>query len=357
MKKNALLIDEKISVIVPIYNSQNTLSDCIHSILGQTYNNFELLLVDDGSSDDSLKICKEFEGLDQRIKIFSQQNMGPSAARNIGIINSKGKYLLFVDSDDYIENNMFHELIYNAEENNADFVMCGLIVDVYNTSGELVSSTKCELKPRLIEQNDEVPENIIDLVENEKISGPYCKLIRRDIVINNNILMPAHINLQEDLYFNLKVLEHVNKMMVLEGCYYHYKKGQTDSITSRYYHSKYDMTNEVHDLLVKFYSLRCDDIDLQKRINYIYIKNTYAAFINLFHPDCNMSKDRKIKYMKNIINSLKYSYMISSAYKRGLKYTILILILKTKNTIILYYSSKFMFILKFKLGFAYQPSL
>lgn len=353
MKKYCSITNEKVSVIVPIYNSQKTLNDCIKSVLNQTYKNFELILIDDGSSDNSRYICEEYERIDQRVKVFFQQNSGPSVARNVGIGNATGKYILFVDSDDYIENDMLYELIHNAEIENADLVVCGMIVDMYNLSGELVSSKVCKLTPRIINDNCKIPQNIIDLVENEKISGPYCKLIRRDIIVKHDILMPINIILQEDLYFSLKVLEYVNKLIVIEGCYYHYNKGSTKSITSRYFPNKYEMTNEVHDLLVNFYMNRCDEIDILKRINFIYVKNTYAAFINLFHSDCTMSKQKKLEYIKNIIKSFKYSNVISCAYKKGIKYNVLLFLLKTKNKNLLYYSSKIMNILKFNFGFSY----
>jgi len=344
---------KKVSIIVPIYNCENLLARCIKSILSQSYVNFELILVDDGSTDNSNTICREFEAIDDRVIVFLQKNSGASAARNVGIINSLGEYIMFVDADDYIENDMLQKLVNKAESENADFVMCGMTIDTYNKKGDLISSIECNLTPRVILGNMNIPKNIVDLVENEKINGPYCKLIKGDLIRKNNIKMPNHICLQEDLYFNLKILEHVQKMIVIEGCYYHYTKGLGKSVTSRYYPDKYEMINEVHDLLLTYYYERCNDPSIINRIKYIYIKNTFASFINLFHKDCNLTKDEKLNYIKRIINSKKYNEMISSAYKPGLKYKILLLLLRTKNKMLIYFSSKCFYIMKYSLGFRY----
>ena len=160
---------KKISIIVPVYNCEKYLIKCINSILDQSYANLELLLYDDGSVDNSNSICKEFEKLDKRVKVFNQNNSGASVARNIGIENSTGEYLMFVDADDYIEDSMLKVLIEKAEVEKADFVMCGMTVDYYNSKGNLLSSIECNIKSRTIRGNINIPLNIIDLVEDEKI--------------------------------------------------------------------------------------------------------------------------------------------------------------------------------------------
>ncbi|WP_270474902.1 glycosyltransferase family 2 protein [Clostridium cochlearium] len=344
---------EKVSIIVPVYNCEKYICRCIESILSQSYTSFEIILVDDGSKDNSNTICKKFKDIDKRVKVFYQENSGASVARNCGLENSSGEYIMFVDADDHIDSNMLQELVNVAKREESDFVMCGMVVDTYNSKRDLISSVEYNLTPRIILGNNNIPLNIVDLVENEKISGPCCKLIRRDIIKQYEIEMPPHISLQEDLYFNLKVLEHVNKMCVIDGCYYHYNKGLDESVTSRYYPNKYEMTNEVHELLIRFYEDRCNDKEILARIKYIYIKNIYAAFINLFHPECKMSKKRKLENIRMIIKSDKYENMIISAYKKGLKYNILKLVLKTRNSKLIYYVSKLFYIMKYKLGFRY----
>ena len=117
---------ELISVIVPVYKVEKYLRECVDSILAQTYTNLEIILVDDGSPDNCGKICDEYAQNDSRIKVIHQENGGLSAARNAGLDIATGKYIGFVDSDDYAELNMFEELHKRIIENNADLSICGV---------------------------------------------------------------------------------------------------------------------------------------------------------------------------------------------------------------------------------------
>lgn len=344
---------KKVSIIVPVYNCEKFLNRCVDSILKQSYTNLELILVDDGSTDRSNSICRDYEKSDSRVRVFCQENSGASVARNVGISNSQGDYIMFVDSDDYVEKLMVETLVNAAENENAGFVMCGMYIDTYDIEGNLVSSIKSRLRERIIENNRIIAKEILDLVESERINSPWCKLIRTSIIKNNNLKMPKHIILQEDLYFNIKVLEHTEKLSVIDRCLYHYNCRIKGTLTTRYFAGKHKMTNEVHDQLVKFYSARCNDKEILKRIQFIYIKNTYAAFINLFHPDCKLSKKEKLQYIGEIITSKKYDKSVSIANRSGIKHKILRLGLMTKNKTLIYYVSKLFYILKYKFGFRY----
>lgn len=115
---------KKLSIIVPIYNTQAFLPDCIESILGQTYKNFELLLVDDGSTDNSLEICKSYAEKDGRIKVFHKENGGQGSARNLGLDNATGDYVGFIDSDDLITQDMYEFLVELIENTGSDVAIC-----------------------------------------------------------------------------------------------------------------------------------------------------------------------------------------------------------------------------------------
>ena len=113
-----MLINDLVSVIVPIYNVEQYLKECIESIINQTYKNLEILLIDDGSTDKSLKICKDFKDKDPRVKVFHNSNYGPSYSRNFGIDKSKGEWISFVDSDDILSPIFIQTLLYAAVNNN-----------------------------------------------------------------------------------------------------------------------------------------------------------------------------------------------------------------------------------------------
>lgn len=128
------MINEKIRIIVPIYNQEKYLNQCIDSIIKQTYTNFELLLIDDGSTDMSAEICIRWEKRDKRIRYIYQTNQGVSVARNTGLLNASGENIGFVDSDDWIDKNLYYKLIDWAKKYEANIVSCECI----QTSGEMV---------------------------------------------------------------------------------------------------------------------------------------------------------------------------------------------------------------------------
>ena len=131
----------KISVIVPVYNAEKYLSRCIDSILNQTYKNFELILINDGSKDNSIEILRKYENIDDRIKVIDNSNNGVSKTRNIGVRLAEGEYIQFIDSDDFIDKNMFEYAINVMEQENADLVMTGFYLDIESKKRNRYSST------------------------------------------------------------------------------------------------------------------------------------------------------------------------------------------------------------------------
>ena len=118
-------MDIKVSVVMPVYNAEKYLAKSIESMLSQTLKEIELILVNDGSKDNSLKICEEYKNKDNRVTVINKKNEGACISRNTGIEKAKGKYIQLVDADDYIENNMLEEQYNLAEKTNAEVVMCG----------------------------------------------------------------------------------------------------------------------------------------------------------------------------------------------------------------------------------------
>lgn len=135
-----------VSIIVPVYNVENYLNECIESIVNQSYENIEILLINDGSTDLSGKMCEEWAKRDNRINVFHQKNKGLSAARNLGIEKSKGEYLIFIDSDDYVDKKIVEQLLYFITCENVDIVMCGFnyIDDVGNLLDSSIKTIKNE---------------------------------------------------------------------------------------------------------------------------------------------------------------------------------------------------------------------
>ena len=213
-----------ISIVVPVYNVEKYLPRCIESILNQTYKNWEAIFVNDGSIDNSLEILKNYQKKDNRIKIIDKKNEGTGAARNDGINESKGKYITFLDSDDWYEKNFLEKLYNNLKENNSDVSMCNpkmVYDDVLKNKGINTFYFKCiNLK--------ETPEKILRI-----LSMPIScsKLYKKDIIISNSIFYPNY-SFGEDVEFLYKIFSVIEKVSKIEDYLYNYYQRE-DSATKK----------------------------------------------------------------------------------------------------------------------------
>jgi len=201
--------EDLITIIVPIYNAERFLDNCISSIIRQNYKNIEILLVVDGSPDRSIEICKKYKKNDKRISIIEKKNGGVSSARNIGIKNSKGKYILFVDSDDTLSESAI-SLLYNTINEGYDFVIGNYFIPQQERYGNVIEK---EFNYNKIFQCKVYNRKCYDL--NDKVGNTrtvWGKIYKSSIIKSNNILFDENIKLFEDGIFNIEYLSYVNKI-------------------------------------------------------------------------------------------------------------------------------------------------
>jgi len=216
-----------ISVIVPVYNTGNYLEKCVESILNQTFRDFELLLINDGSTDNSGELCDKFAGSDSRIIVFHKKNEGVADARNIGIKSANGKYLTFVDSDDWIDEQYLQNFLCpSLDENEHTFVIQGVLKEVKDHTAHRFEFPILHLKK----------EQLSALFSDYRIleSGFVCaKLYNREIIHQNNIRFQKDIKVHEDLLFMLEYLSIVKEIQTLNNCNYHYFFDNPNSLTKQ----------------------------------------------------------------------------------------------------------------------------
>ena len=204
-----------ISVIIPIYNTEKYLKKCIDSVICQTYKNLEIILVNDGSTDNSLNICNEYKNKDTRIKVINKKNSGSSATRNMGIKNSNGQYLLFLDSDDWYKyDDMIESLVKTAKRYSSDLVIFNYCRD----NGKPV-----------IQSNQKIITNTQDIVNNNAFTSSAClKLTNRNLVVANDIFFEED-RLTEDILFAGKILCKAENIVFINKAYYNYtiREGST----------------------------------------------------------------------------------------------------------------------------------
>lgn len=212
-----------ISVIIPIYNAEKFIQRCINSVLAQSYTDFELILVDDGSYDLSSSICDEFATLDHRIKVIHQQNGGEAVARNTGLKSSTGQYIVFVDSDDYVDTD-YLEILFNLYmKYQADYVSCQCRYLQANGDVITLKQSPKEEKEVLIDMN------VANYSSWYLSGGVWCRLYRKDIIDKFHLSFNPDYKIGCDFVFNMQYLSHTEVAVATSKCLYTYVQ-QEESI-------------------------------------------------------------------------------------------------------------------------------
>ena len=214
-------MEDIISIIVPVYNVESYLTQCLNSILNQSYKNFELILVDNISTDESFNICKEYEKSDNRIKVLQNETKGVSSTRNVGLNYAKGKYITFCDSDDLYDSNFLSKLMAAAKKNDADIIISNYAY--MNTKNNLM----CGRISGAINENELIQRIFID----NSIGGfVWNKMFKRSIL--SNVKFDETIQICEDTLFVFEALKEAKKVFFVRDAVYFYRLRSTSAIAS-----------------------------------------------------------------------------------------------------------------------------
>ena len=280
-----------ISIIIPVYNVEKYLKQCLNSIINQTYNNLEIILIDDGSTDNSGNICDYYSKIDNRIYVIHKENEGQSIARNLGIKLAKGEYIGFLDSDDWIEEDMYSFLFENIEKHKADIISCSLFFEYQSKT----------IVPR--KENDNIiifdKNNKNNLVRNFLLHKIYDgavwnKLYKRKLF--NNIIFPIN-QYYEDNFIVFDLLNAAKKIILTNKVFYHYRQ-HDNSTTKSFSPKKYidDMKAIKHNIKV--------------------IKKNYPEFIKLAEQEKLLCY---FKWLDIIIFSNDYNIKYISFFQKQIK--------------------------------------
>ena len=239
-----------VSIIVPVYNCEEYIEKCIISILNQTYKYIELILVNDGSIDNSGYLCDVFAKLDSRVKVTHMKNLGVSSARNQGIKVATGKFIQFVDSDDYIEPNMI-EVLTNEINKNVDIVLCGYR-RIFKENNGIINAIDVSLNNQVNITKKIFLNEFGILFKNYYINYLWNKLYVADIIKKFNIQFDDSINWGEDLMFNLQYLGYCKNITIVNKHLYNYVNYNVNSITSTFNKELYNNQNDMYKAVRKF---------------------------------------------------------------------------------------------------------
>lgn len=283
---------DKISIVVAVYNAEKTLKKCVDSLLNQTYNNIEIILVNDCSKDNSLDICNEYSKANDNVKVISnERNSGVSDTRNNGIDNSTGEYICFVDSDDYVESNYIEVLYYYYQKYNT-VPICGFVYhDEYNHAKPVKYSWSGD-------------EGLVSLGEAFKLKSElyltalWNKLFDRKLIVDRNIRFDTNVSVGEDLRFSVDyfIKNNVDKICVLSEPLYHYMKLTDNSLMSNFvdnFDREKDNLDLIRSLAIKYN--KSVDVEYKKAIEQVK-----TSMIYLIMRDKKFSNKEKFIRIKKI---------------------------------------------------------
>ncbi len=288
-----------VSVIVPVYNAEKYIEKCISSIRNQTLKNIEVILINDGSKDRSKEIIEDYAKQDSRIVIINKENGGPAAARNMGIKQAKGKYVGFVDSDDYIEPDMYEKLFEVADKEEVQVAMCGYKdVNVNNNSSELIVSNADFNK---IHHKEYIEDKIIRTFTQNINYGYFSmcnKLYLRNFIEEMGISIDEAREHGEDWWFNINIFMNLSSFIAIEEPLYNYIHINSNSLMAKYREEQFDLfldgrrkvLNTIPKELIDFTSFNK---------NFVYEFSSYLLRTNKEVKD---SKKRK-ELLKKVVNN------------------------------------------------------
>ena len=312
---------DKVSVIIPVYNASKYIRTCLDSVINQTYSDVEIILIDDGSPDDCGKIIDEYAGKDERIIALHTENNGVSVARNLGIDNATGRYIQFVDSDDFLEPKMIERMVHSIKSYNCDMVMCGFF-DMN------LSHTK-EVLPA-VDSGRYSKEEYLECILNDPYALDYGvlwnKLFKRKY-FNENTRFNDDMDFGEDFIFCLKYLKNAHAIGIIKKAMYNYVRFNSNSLM--YIHAKEKKTAseyiEYMNKRILIYE-RFKEYFSENELMDKYSKQVYEYMLRFFIQEKLLIKmtSLSLKDKKECVNYLEqHQYYLEAKDKMPLSYKLI----------------------------------
>lgn len=320
----------KVSIVIPVYNASKYLERSLSCALSQTYKDIEILLVENGSTDNSLDICKEFSDQDRRISVFvADGNVGAGIARNIGIENATGDYICFLDADDWYEDTLVEKMVNAVSNNNADVGICAY--EAYIEDGSKVDHHTCN--DNYLNNQESVRTYFLNAFPDGHVGFLWNKIYKTSVIKDNHLTF-SPLSRLEDGFFNIGFFELANSCVIISDELYHYRVGTADDVIAKH-DAKYA------DLVV---TLTDEAFDAHKRWNinasldevYKFCLNELGTCIeNVFVGGWKFSYYEKLSYLKQFAYIDTYEDAINHIDLVGKYRQLLHILLSSKHYLML----------------------
>lgn len=310
------------SIVMPVYNGGKVITDSLKSILEQEYTEWELIVVDDGSTDNSAYICDECAKKNQKVMVVHTPNNGPAQARNIGLEKAQGEYVLFVDAGDYIEKMTLKHIKKVIDKQNPDLI----IYNYFNENEEEKNARKIE--EMFCRSNEEFKEIFQELDSKFMTYPVWNKAYRRECIEKTQAKFPIGINVAEDFVFNTYIYREVQTVLVINQPLYHYVYRKGESISQKFDLKKIEYAIQVYDKVSEFYEQWLPHMKNNAKNMLIYDVSVYIN--NMFNKGVILSRKERKKLVDNILNKEQIQECINHVQCNGNRNKIVVFLLKHK---------------------------
>ncbi|MDL5376352.1 glycosyltransferase family 2 protein [Exiguobacterium mexicanum] len=332
-----------VSIVIPVFNVEKYISETVHSVIAQTYSNLEIIIVDDGSEDKSFEICKEILKTDDRIKLLRIENSGVSTARNTGIDNAKGEYILFLDSDDIISSQLLEVCITKINDNPlCDIVIFGMIFEFINKN-KLKSYDKKISKDQYF-SSKQSHIHFRELFENNYLTSSCNKLIKTELIRTNNLYFDKKLSFLEDFCFSLDLYKNADSIIALKQPLYKYIHRKRYSLSVKYKEDMIEMISIIDEKIKNFFETVRVDAKTNSSINAFMSHAVSMCVINELNSD--KSYGEKLYVIRNFIDQNWVQAYFKSTHSNSpfnnffrflaikKKYRLIVVICKVKQMIV-----------------------
>lgn len=317
----------KISVIVPVYNCAELISETMESLYNQQGDlSFEVIMVDDGSTDHSLQVCQAMAEKYENVIVLNQQNAGPSAARNTGLQHAKGEFVVFVDSDDIMEPDMLL-ILTSLMASDIELGIASYFVDYVDGREQMTDRVQVEKQTYKVGGND-FGSRCCEWYSKHILTPLWNKIYRRDIIVKNHLVFNEGVSISEDLLWNINYLRCVSQISTTDKCIYHYKiRKNRETVTHRFHEKHVEMQMHVAVEMIDF----VEYVQYQgKEIYYLSLKYITSSLSNIFYNK-ELNKRAKRTFISKVMYSPTVEMLAENAKKMGMFSTMLIHVYKKKN--------------------------
>ena len=317
----------KVSIIIPVYNTEKYLKRCLNSVINQTLKDIEILIVLDGSNDKSINICNEYKKNDGRILIFEKENEGLGLTRNYGLQRASGEYVAFLDSDDFVDLDFYEKMFNSASKNNAEIAIGEFKYHTYDN--KVYQTSICTLSDKKLNNPKDYLYSMLGKESYQKIGMSVWKcLYKRKFLLENNILFLSEREyISEDICFNFLVFELAKKAISVHNTYYYYCYN-TVSLSHSYRKDRFEKTKKLIKKIVEYAEFFDELNDLSKTIDKLYIEYIKGIISSEVKNNKNIYKN-----IKNIITDDTVQKAVINVKNNKFKNKLICFFIKNRNVL------------------------